>query len=428
MDNEDAKLGAPASRYRWWICALLFMGTTICYLDRQVIGLLKSTLEHELHFTELQFADIVFWFQAAYAAGYLFAGRLNDLLGVRRGYGWAVLVWSIAAIAHAFVRTVTGFSIARIGLGIAEGGNFPAAVRTVSEWFPKRERALATGVFNAGSNVGVMVSALFVPWVTLRFGWETAFGITGALGLLWLVPWALCYRRPQDHPRVSKSELALIESDPPDRDEKVPWLSLLRYRSTWAFVIATLLTSPVWWFYLFWVPDFLSKQQHFDLKSVGPPLILVYLIADFGSVGGGWLSSALINRGWTVNRARKIAMLACALCVVPVVFASTVSNPWVATILIGIAAASHQGWSANLYTLASDTNPRKAVSSIVGMGGMAGAIGGMFMAKFVGHILDITHSYILLFAIAPTAYLLAIAIIQLLVPKIEPRNTEPAAY
>ena len=425
VDNDDAAITFPTSRYRWWICALLFLGTTICYLDRQVIGLLKSTLERDLHFSELQFADIVFWFQAAYAAGYLFAGRLNDILGVRRGYGWAVLVWSIAAIAHAFARSVTSFSMARIGLGLAEGGNFPAAVRAVSEWFPRRERALATGIFNAGSNVGVMVSALLVPWVTLRFGWETAFGITGILGLLWLLPWILCYQGPAEHRGVSQSELALIQSDPPDREVPMPWLSLLRYRSTWAFVIATLLTSPVWWFYLFWVPDFLAKQQHFDLKSVGLPLILVYLIADFGSVAGGWLSSTLLEHGWTVNRARKMAMLVCALCVVPVVFASTVSNPWVATVLIGMAAAAHQGWSANLYTLASDTHPRHAVSSVVGMGGMAGAIGGMFMAKFVGHILDLTHSYVLLFAIAPTAYILAFIIVQILVPKIEPRISEP---
>ncbi len=421
VDDDDFQGAAPASRYRWWICALLFLGTTICYLDRQVIGLLKTTLERDLHLSETQYGDIVFWFQAAYAAGYLFAGRLNDLLGVRRGYAWSVGLWSLAAVAHAFVRTVSGFSIARVGLGLAEGGNFPAAVRAVSEWFPRRERALATGIFNAGSNVGVMVSAAMVPWVTLKFGWQTAFAVTGALGFVWLVPWLASYQVPQKHSKVSPSELAVIESDPADPVVKVSWLDLARHRSTWAYVIATFLTAPVWWFYLFWVPDFLFKNLHFDLKSVGLPLILVYLIGDVGSVAGGGMSALLMRRGCSLNSARKLSLLTCALCVLPIIAASSVQNPWVATVLIGIAAAAHQGWSANLYTLASDTHPKQVVSSVIGMGGMAGAIGGMFMAKFVGQVLSATHSYVLLFAIAPTAYLLAVVVIHLLVPKVEMR-------
>jgi len=282
VDDGESGVITRASRYRWWICALLFFGTTICYLDRQVIGILKPNLEKDLRLDDVQFGDVVFWFQALYAAGYLLAGRLNDILRVRRGYALAVAVWSVAAVGHAFVRSFTGLAIARGVLGLSEGGNFPAAIRSVSEWFPRKERALAAGIFNAGSNVGVMVSALLVPWITLTFGWRAAFEVTGVLGFIWLVPWLLCYRQPEDHPSVSKSELALIQSDPPDPPEAVPWLSLLRYRSTWAFVVATALTSPVWWFYLFWVPDFLFKNFHFDLKNIGLPLIVVYLIADVG--------------------------------------------------------------------------------------------------------------------------------------------------
>ncbi len=413
MDNVD-------SRYRWWICALLFAGTTICYLDRQVIGLLKTTLQGDQRFDDQQYAHIVFWFQAAYAAGYLFAGRLNDILRVRRGYALAVAAWSIAAVAHSVVRTVTGFSIARVVLGLAEGGNFPAAIRSVSEWFPRKERALATGIFNSGSSAGVILSSLTVPWITLRFGWPTAFAVTGALGFLWLIPWLMCYRQPADHPRVSKAELAHIQADPADSVEPVPWLSLLKHRSTWAYALGTALSSPIWWFYLFWVPDFLLKNFHFDLKNIGWPLVIVYLLADVGSVGGGWISSTLIKRGSSVNRARKIGPLTCALCVVPVVFTTRVANPWIATLLIGLAAAGHQGWSANLYTFASDTTPRKAVSSLVGMGGMAEAPWlecSSSPNSSVG-ILKLTHSYLILFAIAPCAYLLALIAIQVLVPTI----------
>lgn len=371
---------------------------------------------------EVAYGHIVFWFQAAYAAGYLFAGRLNDVLRVKRGYALSVAVWSVAAIGHSLVRSVAGFSIARIGLGLAEGGNFPAAVRSVSEWFPQKERALATGIFNAGSNVGVMVSALMVPWITLTYGWPTAFIVTGVLGFVWLIPWLAMYQQPEDHPKVSVGELALIRSDPQDAQGAIPWGSLLRYPATWAFAVGMILSGPIWWFYLFWVPGFLFDQFGIDLKNIGLPLILVYLIADVGSVAGGWLSSSLIKHGKSVNVARKTALFVCAVCVIPVVFASRVSNQWVAVCLIGLAAAAHQGWSANLYTLVSDTIPRKAVSSVVGMGGMAGAVAGMFFAEFVGHLLKWTHNnYLILFIIAPTAYLLAFGIIQLLVPNIGDR-------
>ena len=407
------------TRYRWSICALLFFGTTICYLDRQVIAVLKNSLKADLHMDEQQYSYIVAWFQATYAAGYLFAGRLNDVLRVKRGYALSVFVWSVAAMGHSLVRTITGFSVARAVLGLAEGGNFPASVRAVSEWFPQRERALATGIFNAGSNVGVMVSALMVPWITLRYGWPAAFLVTGTVGLIWLIPWLRLYDQPDRHASVSASELAFIQSDPPDPSEKIPWLGLLKFPATWAFAIGMALSSPIWWFYLFWVPGFLYDQFGINLKNIGLPLILVYLIADVGSVAGGWLSSALIKRGRTVNMARKTALLVCALCVVPVVFASKVSNQWVAVCLIGLAAAAHQGWSANLYPFVSDTIPRKAVSSVVGMGGMAGSIAGIFFSLFVGAILKWTYNnYLILFLIAPTAYLLALGMIHLLVPKI----------
>jgi len=421
VDKDDTKLqNQPGlTHFRWWICLLLFFGTTICYLDRQVISVLKNTLKSDLHMDEIAYGHIVLWFQAAYAAGYFFAGRMNDLLRVKRGYAASVLIWSLAAMGHALVRTVTGFSIVRLVLGLAEGGNFPASIRAVSEWFPQKERAFATGVFNAGSNVGVIVSALIVPWITLTYGWPTAFLVTGALGLIWLIPWFLIYRAPQEHPKVSTQELDLIMEDREESMAPVPWLPLLKQRTTLAFAVGMMLSSPIWWFYLFWVPGFLYDHFHIDLKNIGLPLVMVYLIADIGSVGGGWLSSRLIQKGRTVNFARKTALAVCAVCVVPVVFASQASNEWVAVGLIGLAAAAHQGWSANLYTLVSDSFPKRAISSVIGIGGMAGAIVGMFFAEFVGHLLQWTHNnYMLLFLIAPASYFLAFGLIHLLVPNI----------
>ena len=322
-------------------------------------------------------------------------------------------------MGHALVRTVGGFSIARVALGLAEGGNFPASIRAVSEWFPQKERAFATGIFNAGSNVGVIVSALFVPWITLTYGWPTAFLVTGATGIVWLLPWLLMYRPPAEHPKVSPSELKLIQADGDVPALAAPWLPLLKEKATWAFAIGMMLSSPIWWFYLFWVPGFLYDHFHIDLKNIGLPLVLVYLIADVGSVGGGWLSSRLIQSGRTVNFSRKVALGVCATCVIPVVFASQASNQWVAVVLIGLAAAAHQGWSANLYTLVSDSFPKRAISSVIGIGGMASAIVGMFFAEFVGHVLQWTHnSYFLLFLIPPTSYFLAFGLIHLLLPEI----------
>jgi len=425
----------PGGWVRWGICALLFFATTLNYIDRQVIGILKPGLAKHFGWSEIDYSNIIFAFQIAYAIGYAGAGRLIDKMGVRLGYALAVLFWSLAAMAHALnwyipigarfwimamPATVLGFSAARFALGLSEGGNFPAAIKAVSEWFPRKERALSTGIFNAGSNVGALAAPIMVPWLTVKFGWPMAFIATGALGFAWLVAWHLFYRSPEKHPRLSPAELAYIRSDPPDPVVKVPWLSLLRYRQVWAFVVGMFLSSPIWWFYLYWIPDFLNKKHGLDLLHLGPPLVAIYLIADVGSVGGGWLSSWLIKRGWTVNAARKTTMLVCAICVVPVFSASTVSNLWAATLLIGLAAAAHQGFSANLYTLVSDTAPRHMVSSIVGVGGMAGAIGGMFIAKLAGYILEWTGDYRILFGIAAGAYLVNLFIIHLINPRLKP--------
>ena len=407
-------------RIRWIICALLFAATTINYIDRQVIGILKPTLQSELGWSEIDYGNIVFWFQVAYAMGYLFAGRVMDKIGVRIGYGLAVFFWSLAAMGHALARTVMGFATARFALGLSEGGNFPAAVKSVSEWFPKKERAFATGLFNAGSNVGALVAPLAVPWLTVMFGWEAAFIATGSLGLLWLVAWFFFYDRPEHHKMLGRAELNYIQSDPPDPDVKVAWLELLRYRQTWAFVVGMFLSGPIWWFYLYWIPDFLHRSHGLNLVQLGPPLVVIYLMTDVGSIGGGWLSSWLIKRGWSINAARKTTMLLCALLVVPVFSASIVSGLWVATLLIGLAASAHQGFSANLYTLVSDTAPRYLVSSIVGIGGMAAAIGGMFIAELAGYILEWTGSYLPLFIIAASAYLVNILLIHLINPKLEP--------
>ncbi len=423
-----------AGWYRWGICALLFFATTLNYIDRMVIGILKPELASQLGWNEIDYSNIVFTFNLAYAVGYVGAGWFIDRVGVKLGYALAVLFWSLAEMAHAFnwyipagariwllamPATVLGFCAARFVLGVAEGGNFPAAAKTVSEWFPKRERALAVGIFNAGSNVGALAAPLLVPWLTVAFGWPMAFIVTGVLGLLWLVFWWPFYWSPEKHPRVSSAELAYIRSDPPDPVVKIPWRTLLHYRQTWMFVIGTGLSGPIWWFWLYWVPDFLHKQHGLNLIQLGPPLVAIYLMADVGSVGGGWLSSWLIKRGWTINAARKTAMLVCALCVVPVFAASKVSNLWVATVLIGLAASAHQGFAANLITTVSDTAPRQVVGSIMGLGGTAAAIGGMFIAKLAGYILQWTGEYRVLFIIASCAYLVNLLIIHAINPRLE---------
>ncbi|PWU21674.1 MAG: MFS transporter [Verrucomicrobia bacterium] len=414
--------------FRWLICALLFLGTTVNYVDRQVISLLKPVLADQFKWTETNYAHIIFWFQAAYAVGLLTAGGILDRIGVRLGYSLAVIFWSIAAVAHGFARTVVGFGAARFGLGLAESANFPAAIKAVGEWFPKKERALATGLLNSGANVGALVAPVLVPWLFQVWGWQAAFYATGAVGLVWVFLWWPLYRSPEHHPTVSRVELDLIRSDPPDPPQKYPWSSLLSHRQTWGFALGKFLTDPWWWFFLFWVPPFLNKQFHVTVDPVkmGLPVLVIYTLSAIGSIGGGWLSSRLIQRGWTVNAARKIAMLLCAIAVMPISFASKTATLWPAVLLIGLATAAHQGFSANIFTIVSDTVPRKAVGSVTGIGGMAGAVGGMLLSLLVGPILEKHGDYLILFVMAAFSYLLALAVIHLFLPGLEPMP-EPRA-
>jgi len=407
-------------RFRWVICALLLLGTTKNYMDRQVLGVLKNTLQHDLGWNEIDYGNLVFAFQAAYALALLLVGRVVDRLGTRRAYSVIIVFWSLASMAHAFARSLADFVVARFALGLGEGGVFPVSIKAVAEWFPRRERALATGFFNAGTSMGAILTPLIVPWITLHFGWRAAFLMTGALGFGWLIFWIAIYRRPEDHPRCSEAELAYITSDPPETLEKVTWLSLVRYRQAWAFILGKFLTDPIWWFYLFWVPDFLQREHGLPLIEIGLPLVVIYLISDAGSVVGGWISSALLKRGASVNAARKTAMLICAVSVTPIALAYRVAGLWTAVLLIGLATAAHQGFSANIYTLSSDMFPKRAVGSVVGVGGMAGAIGGMFIAKIVGHVLQWTGSYRIPFLMAASAYLVAVAAIHILAPRLEP--------
>lgn len=429
VDGAVAAVASPhsvISRYRWVICALLFFATTINYVDRAVLGVLAPTLVAEFGWSERDYGVISASFTLAYAIGFLFAGWFIDRVGTRLGYGVYLTVWSIAAAAHALVNSVAGFSMMRFALGLGESGNFPAAVKTVAEWFPKRERALATGIFNAGSNIGAIVAPLVVPWLALTWGWRTAFVVTGLAGLVWLAFWWPMYRRPAEHPKVSPAELALIESDPPDPPVRASWLQLLRFRQTWAFTAGKFLSDSVWWFYLFWFPMFLADRFGVDLRTIGLPMVTVFLLADVGSVGGGWFSSFLMKRGWTANAARKTAMLLCALCILPVVFAPHVEAQWAAVWLIGLAAAAHQGFSANLFTLTSDMFPRAAVASVVGIGGFAGAMGGFFMNLGAGWLRQTTGSYAALFLMAGGAYLAALLVIHVLAPRLEPAPLDRA--
>jgi ACS family hexuronate transporter-like MFS transporter len=416
---EARGLGWFARNYRWTICALLFFAAVINYIDRQIIGILKPVLQSELGWDEIGYSNIVFWFQVAYAIGFVGIGRLMDRLGTRKGFTLSVGFWSLAAMAHALAHSIYTFSLARFALGLGEAGNFPAAIKTVAEWFPKKERALATGIFNSGTNIGAIVTPLTVPFVAAHFGWRWAFIITGALGFLWLAAWLALYSKPEENPRITREELEYINSDPPETFVPIPWTRILTFRQTWAFAVGKFLTDPVWWFYLFWIPDFLFKKFDLSLTSLGLPLVVIYLSADVGSIGGGWLSSALIKRGWTINAARKIAMLTCALCVVPIVFAAETESVWTAVALLSLATAAHQGWSANLFTTTSDMFPRRAIGSVVGIGGMAGAIGGMFIAKAAGYILQWTGSYLTLFLIAGAAYLSALLVFQILAPRMK---------
>jgi ACS family hexuronate transporter-like MFS transporter len=412
--------GILAGRFRWLICGLLFLGVTKNYMDRQVLGVLKIPLQREFGWSEIDYGNIVFAFQTAYAAGMLAVGRLVDRFGTRLGYAVVMVFWSVASMAHAIAGSLGGFIAARAALGFGEAGVFPASIKSVAEWFPKKERALATGIFNAGTSVGAMVTPLIVPWVAGHLGWRWAFVLTGALGFLWLALWLKSYRKPEEHRGCTRQELALIQSDPIVAPGKIKWARLLPHRQTWVVASAKFLTDPVWWFYLFWIPDYLQREHGLRLGNIGVPIFVIYLISDIGSVGGGWLSSNMIRRGLSVNAARKSAMLVCALCVVPIATVYRVSGLWPATLLIGLAAAGHQGFSANLYTLASDLFPSRAVATVVGMAGMAGAVGGMLIAQVIGHVLQWTGSYAIPFFIAASAYLVALLCIHVLSPTLSP--------
>jgi MFS transporter, ACS family, hexuronate transporter len=412
----------PASdrigRYRWAICALLFFATTINYIDRQVFGILAPEMKKIFGWTDTDYTGIVFWFEVAYAVGQLVAGRLLDRIGTFLGFALAMLFWSGASMLHGLMGSIAGFSLARFLLGLGESGNFPASIKVVAEWFPRKERALATGVFNAGSNVGAIAAPLAVPWIYLRWGWPWAFIATGALGLVWLFFWLRVFRPPEQHPRLSPEEFAYIRSDPAESREKIPWLRLLPHRQTLAYALAKFLTDSIWRWYLYLLPLFFSTHFKLDIKHFGPPFLLIYGLADLGSIGGGWLSSQLIKRGWSVNAGRKTALFVCAVCVAPVAFVTQVSSMWTAVWLVGLAAAAHQGWSANLYTTASDMFPKQAVGSVVGLGGMAGALGAMGILKLTGYLLEHTGSYTVLFFIAGSAYLIALAALHLLAPRL----------
>ncbi|QJW90354.1 MFS transporter [Spirosoma taeanense] len=424
----------PAGGYRWTIVALLFFATTINYLDRQVIGLLKPALEDEFTWTETDYSRIVMAFSASYALGLLLFGRLIDRIGSKMGYVISIIVWSIAAILHATARSTFGFGAMRALLGLGEAGNFPAAIKSVAEWFPKKERALATGIFNSGANIGAVVAPIMVPWILGSYGWEEAFIITGAIGFIWLAFWWFIYEVPARQKRLSQAEFQYIHSDNEPEvaaGESISWGRLFSIRQTWAFILGKFLTDPIWWFFLFWLPSYFSTTFNLDLKKPSLPLVVVYTATTIGSIGGGYLSGYFIKRGWPVFRARKISMLIFAIAVVPITLAQFATGIWEAVALISLAAAAHQAWSANIFTTASDMFPKRAVSSVVGIGGMAGSIGGILFPILVGSLLDsykeagnLTGGYNLLFIICGCAYLIAWGMMHLFAPRMEPVQLE----
>ncbi len=426
--------------YRWTICALVFFATTVNYLDRQVIALLKDDyLEPLFGWSEKDYSNIVIAFQVAYAIGMLFAGWFIDKVGTKIGYALSLTVWSIAAILHAFARNTLGFAGARALLGVSEAGNFPAANKTTAEWFPKKERALAFGIFNSGTNVGAILAPMTVPLIALTMGWQWAFILTGAFGLLWLIFWAIFYDIPRRQKRLKKAEYDYIHSDDEPSQpvqqsvERVKWASLLNFRQAWAFIIGKFMTDPIWWFYLFWLPSFLNKQYGMTKTDLVWPLATVYMMTTAGSIFGGWLSGYFISKRWEVFKARRTAMLIFAFCVIPVVMSQALGkyNPWFAILIIGIAASAHQAWSANLFTTASDMFPKKAVASVTGLGGMAGAVGGILISRIAGVLLDhfkelghIETGYYIMFMICGSAYLVAWIIFNILAPKMKKVNLE----
>jgi ACS family hexuronate transporter-like MFS transporter len=454
--NSASPASGGVGRFRWTICALLFFSVAVNYIDRLVIGILKGPLSEKLGWTDGDYGNIAAAFSFAYAFGYLFGGRLMDRLGVKRGLPLFVLCWSAAATAHGlcgligvqeqfrmrypwFSRaengmvwmtltmpmTAAGFMFARIALGLTEGGNFPAAIKTVAEWFPVKERALATGWFNAGTNVGAILCPIAVPWIYRRLGWEATFYLTGATGFVWVIAWWLIYDSPEKHRRLSAAELAYIKGGQPMVEEKpitIPWLSLLGYRAVWAYVLASVLAAPAWGFYQFFLPDFLAKGFHLNLQAIGWWTGAFFAVAAVGGVAGGWLAEELLDRGWSLNAARKISLLVCAVAVVPVLFATHAGTVWLAVLIVGVAGSAHQGWSANLFSVVSDTMPKETVSSIIGLGGFVAYFAGGFVNAITGQILQKTGSYELVFGYFSGMYVLSLILIQLLVPRIESRT------
>jgi len=432
-------INSGISRYRWTICGLLFFATTINYLDRSVISFLKSTLTRERNWDDADYANVEIAFKFAYAVGLLFAGRLIDKLGTKMGYALATGLWSVAAMCHAFTNTVFGFGVARSALGVSEAGNFPAAIKTVAEWFPRKERAFATAIFNSGAGIGAIIAPLSVPFINAYWGWKATFIITGAVGFIWLIFWFLLYEVPERHKKVSAAELSYINSDEGSaqltgggvseegRKQKFSWVRLLGFRQTWAFALGKLLTDPIWWFYLFWLPDFLKSQYKLSDEAVSLPTATVYIMATVGGIWGGWLPMNLINKGWANFKARKTSMFIFALLVLPIMFAQVAGsvNMWLAVVIIGIAASAHQAWSANIFTTVSDMFPKKATGSVTGIGGMAGALGGILLSALVQKnmfvyyrsINKIEVAYYIMFGVCSGAYLIAWLVMHLLVPK-----------
>ncbi|MDB5198403.1 MAG: major facilitator transporter [Chitinophagaceae bacterium] len=425
-------------KYRWTICGLVFFATTVNYLDRAVISLIKPYLATAFQWNAVQeaanYANIEIAFKVAYALGMIFAGRIIDKLGTKIGYALATCLWSVAAVCHAFATGTMGFSIARIFLGVTESGNFPAAIKATAEWFPKKERAFATGIFNSGSNIGAIIAPLSVPFIAEKMGWQWAFILTGLIGFIWLILWFIYYEVPNKQKRLSEEEFKYIHSDKDDElqernTEKVSWGRLLAFKQTWAFAIGKFLTDPIWWFYLFWLPDFLRKQYHLSSTDIAWPTALVYIISSLGSIGGGWLPMKLINNGWPVFKARKTSMLIYAFCVLPIIFAQVLGsiNMWLAVLVIGIAAAAHQAWSANIFTTVSDMFPKKTTASVTGIGGMFGGLGGILLSLLVQKgmfvhyesIGQIETGYYIMFFICGAAYLGAWLIMHFLVPRLK---------
>jgi ACS family hexuronate transporter-like MFS transporter len=435
---EAVPTAAPisaASNYRWVVCALLFFATTINYIDRQILSLIKEILDKQIGWSNEQFGWVNSAFQLAYGIGLLGFGWFVDRFGTKIGYAVSIAAWSVAAGAHAFVGNVAGFLTARACLGLGEAGNFPSAIKATALWFPKRERAFATSIFNSGTNVGALIAPAVVPWLALRFGWQSAFVAAGIAGCLWLFLWIPFYDVPDKSHRVNAAELDHIHSDREDEQaqKKTAWLELLSYRQTWSFIIAKFLTDPVWWFFLIWLPDFFKKTRDLDIKHSWSLIVAIYGVVTVLSIFGGWITGYLTRQGWTVTRARKTAMVIAALCVLPILAVTKVTD-WSAVLLIGLAGAAHQAWSANLFSTVSDMFPKKAVASVVGIGGMAGSAGGFIFPILTGKMLDhftkqhnVTAGYAILFGICGCAYLVAFALNHLFAPRFESFNLQQSA-